>query len=71
MRVLLWHSDLDVNIVISIAEAVQLANAFPLKPGHLISLTTWRDLKTQMTLKQRTDHIHFSTETLCEEMFGH
>lgn len=40
MKVLLWHPDLDVNIVISIAVAVDLVNAFSLQPDHLISLTT-------------------------------
>ncbi len=54
MWVLLWHSDLDVNVVISIAVAVHPPNAFPLQPDHLISLATGRDLKRQMTFKYST-----------------
>lgn len=47
MRVLLWHSYLDVYNVISIAIAVHLANTFPLQPDHLIRLTACRNLKSQ------------------------
>lgn len=43
---LLGHSDLYVNIVISVAVAVQPPNAFPLQPDHLINLATGRNLKT-------------------------
>lgn len=59
MWVLLWHSDLDVNVVISIAVAIHPPNAFPLQPDHLISLATGRNLKKQLTLKQRTDNRNF------------
>lgn len=47
MWVLLWHSDLDVNVVISIAVAVHPPDAFPLQPDHLVSLAAGRNLKTQ------------------------
>ncbi len=56
MWVLLWYSDLNVNVVISIAVAVHPPNAFPLQPDHLISLAAWRNLKTHRTSWQRTDN---------------
>lgn len=49
MCVLLGHSDLDVNIMISVAVAVHPPNAFPVQPDHLISLAAGRNLKTETT----------------------
>lgn len=40
----LWYSDLDVNVVISVAVAVHLSNALPLQPDNLVALTTGRNL---------------------------
>lgn len=46
MRVLLWQSDLDVSIVVSVAVAVHLSNALPLQPDNLVALATGRNLRT-------------------------
>lgn len=45
VTVSLWHSDLDVNIVISVAVTVHLSNALPLQPDNLVGLTTGRNLQ--------------------------
>lgn len=47
---LLWHSDLDVNIVISVDVTVHLSNALPLQPDHLVALTTGRNLHSRKRL---------------------
>lgn len=65
MWVLLWHSDLDVNVVISVAVAVHPPNAFPLQPDHLISLATGRNLKKQLTLKTENRQQKFPRQKLC------
>lgn len=46
MTILLWHSDLYVSIVISIAVAVHLSNAIPLEQDNLVGLATGRNLGT-------------------------
>lgn len=50
MTVSLWHSDLDVNIVISVAVTVHLSDALPLQPDHLVGLTTGRNLHNRKRL---------------------
>ena len=65
MSVLLWHSDLDVNIVISIAVTVHPANAFSLQTDDLIGLASRRNLKMQT----RESGIFF-TDTVCKGIFS-
>lgn len=50
VTLLLWHSDLDVNIVISVDVTVHLSNALPLQPDHLVALTTGRNLHSRKRL---------------------
>lgn len=59
VAVSLWHSDLDVNVVISVAVTVHLSNALPLQPDNLVGLTTGRNLH------KRNGLYSHSSENVC------